>query len=153
RDATKRHVFETWTACRVRSFADYLRGMWPHVEAALAKPVPCSRCGAPLAPAKRNQSESISCGHCGAANLFAPDPLVTQWFTYAPQSLAAEQCLGKSLALLRANEDVQAWIEAEYRRSRQRPEETQASKQGRRAMADDYYRAFIAAKARMLGTP
>jgi hypothetical protein len=153
RDAGKRYVFETWTTCKVRSLAEYFRGMWPHVERALTNPVACNRCGAPLSPAMRQKTESIDCNHCRATNLFVPDQVVMLWFSHAPQHVAAEQCLSLSLGLLRANEDVTWWIEAEYRRTRARPNEPVESKRRRQALASAYYRAFVAAKARMLGTP
>src|SRR5262249_26455846 len=69
RDATTRYLFETWTTCKVRSLGDYFRGMWPHVERSLSRPIACSHCGAALAPTARHKSESISCAHCRATNL------------------------------------------------------------------------------------
>jgi hypothetical protein len=146
---TERYINEAWATCKVRCMCEFLRAMWPHVDVALRKPVACTRCGAVLTPAKRDTSESITCAHCHTVNQVMPEPVVSTWFTEAPINLGVEQVLAHRFSVLRAGEDVKNWIDAEYRRTRERPAESVESKQRREAMARAYYVAFAAAKAQI----
>jgi hypothetical protein len=145
--ATERYVLETWTTCKVRCMGEFFRAMWPHVGAALAKPIPCSQCGAPLAPSVRHTSETVACAHCRAVNQCIPEQIVYAWFMHAPLALALEQVLPQHLQLRRALEDVGYWVDAEYRRSGERPKEPEESKRQRAALARAYHTALAAAKA------
>ena len=151
--ATERYLSETWTTCKVRCMAEFLRAMWPHVEAALAKPIPCTRCGAALTPSARHTSETVTCAHCQAVNQCIPEPLVYAWFADAPHNLGLEEVLTKRYAVLRAGEDAAQAREAAYRRTGERPPEPLASKQRREAMAREYYVAFAEAKSRVRPAP
>jgi hypothetical protein len=148
--ATERHVREAWATCKVRCMGTFLRAMWPHVDAALRRPIPCVHCGAPLSPSVRHTSESVPCAHCRVVNQCIPEPLVYAWFGNAPGALAVEQVLPQQLEVRRAADDVAYWIDAEYRRTGVRPQEPEASRQHREAQARAYYVALVAAKSAML---
>lgn len=148
--ATERYLVETWTACKVRGLAALLRAAWPFVDAALKKPIPCSRCGAALSPKTRLTSESVTCPHCQSVNQCVPDPLIYTWSADAPHNLGLEQVLTQRFQVLRAGEDVKHWIDAEYRRTGERPKEGAESKQRRAAMAHAYYIVWAAARASIL---
>ena len=153
RRAAERHVFESWTACKVRCMGDFLRAAWPRVEIAMRAPVTCSRCGGGLTLPVRHRAVTAVCPFCGTANQCVPDALVALWFHHAPASLALEQVLDQHLALIRAATDIEAWQDAEYRRTGERPAEPEDSKLRREAMAEAYFRARIAVKARIAPMP
>jgi hypothetical protein len=148
--AAERYLLETWTTCKVRCMGQFLRAMWPHVGAALAKPIACSQCGAPLVPSARHTSETIACGHCRAVNQCIPETVVYSWFQNAPLALALEQVLPQHFQVRRAFEDVRYWMDAEYRRCGERPKEPAESKRQRAAVARAYYVALTAAKSTIL---
>ncbi len=147
--ATARWIRETWSHCKLRCFGELLRAMWPHVDASLNRAIPCTRCGAGLAPSRRDKSETVRCAHCGAVNQCLPEAVVYTWFAEAPALLALERLLPQKLELDRAREDVEAFLEREYRRTRERLREPPASKQHRLALARAYFTAFEAAKAEL----
>ena len=151
--ATERYLSETWTTCKVRCMAEFLRAMKPHVDAALAKPIPCVSCGAALTPSVRHTSETVTCAHCQTVNQCVPEPLVYAWFADAPHNLGLEQVLAQRYAVLRAGEDVAFGREAAYRRTGERPPEPPESKRRREAMAREYYVAFAAAKSQVRPAP
>ncbi len=148
--ATERYVLEAWTTGKVCCMGQFLRAMWPHVSGALAKPVLCSQCGAPLAPSVRHRSETVACVYCRAVNQCIPEPVVRSWFHTAPAALALEQVLPQGFRVRRALEDVGYWMDAEYRRIGERPKEPEESKRHRAALARAYYAALAAAKAAIL---
>jgi hypothetical protein len=148
--AAERHVLETWTRCKVGCMGMLLHAMWPHVSAALAKPVQCSQCGAPLAPSVRHSSETVACGHCRAINQCIPEMIVGSWFHNAPVALALEQVLPQNFQVRRSLEDVRSWMDAEYRRTGERPKEPPESKGQRAGLARAYYVALAAAKSTIL---
>ncbi len=150
RHATEQYVQETWTRCKMRSFARFLRAMWPLVDAEMRKEVPCAQCGASLRPARRDRVESLACPHCHALNQVLPDVLVMTWFNEAPAGFALERHLEQRLAVLRAAREVERWREAEYRRTRERPVERPESRQRREQLARAYHEAFVSAKAEIL---
>ncbi len=70
----------TWAACKVRVTTAFYRNLWPRAQAALQKPVPCSRCGGELTLPTRTSSVSVTCGYCKAVTQVIPDKLVTMCF-------------------------------------------------------------------------
>lgn len=79
-----------WRTFRARTVADVWRAQWPRVEATLARPRPCTRCGAELRPAKGSRAETIPCPSCGSANQLLLDAAAAEWFALAPTAYAEE---------------------------------------------------------------
>jgi hypothetical protein len=150
--ASERYVVDTWTACKVRCMGQLLRAMWPHVDAALRRPIPCSQCGAPLSPSTRHSAETVTCAHCRAVNQCIPEQIVYAWFATAPVAFGVEQVLAQHLQVQRAFDDVRCWMDAEYRRTGDRPQEPEDSKRRRAAQAQAYYAALAAAKSTVMPT-
>ena len=71
---------QTWATCKVRATTAFYRNLWPRAQAALQKPVPCSRCGGELTLPTRVSSVSVPCAFCKAVTQVIPDKLVTMCF-------------------------------------------------------------------------
>jgi hypothetical protein len=140
---------ETWERFRVRWSAQMVRAMWPHAQAAMQKPVACSRCGAPIQPTVRHQAESVTCKGCNSVNQVSPEQVVYMYFASAPHALAEEQTLGKRLAITKYRGEVEAWRRAENARTGNWPEEGIDSLRRWEAMERDYWTSYTQAKAQV----
>jgi hypothetical protein len=108
-------LFESFTRFRVHHNGRLVRQLWTRVQALMARPVSCSRCGASLTKTVHHQAESITCAHCGAVNSVTPDPLVYNYFALAPDIVAEEATLESKLALERVESAPLAEVEARAR--------------------------------------
>jgi phage FluMu protein Com len=92
---------EAWTSWKARAYRAFYENLWPLAEAAMKRPVACTRCGAPLALTVRHESSSTPCPHCRAVNQVLPDKAVATYFSGAPHAFADEAAMPLRFAVER----------------------------------------------------
>jgi len=115
-ESTRSHMrqaqreFERWADEQWMRFAAGLylaqdRVLWPHVQAAMARGVACTRCGAPLARTNPRANETIPCASCQAVNQVVPDAMVAKYFASMPHHRAEAAVIDLRLAIRKLVED------------------------------------------------
>lgn len=122
------------------------RQLWPAVEVALAQEVPCTQCGRPLDVARRDRTESVTCGGCGAVNQVMADAIV-QTYRGSAHTYAEATAIGKRHAIERRRIEVDRDL-----RNRGWPQESIASLDEWEALERGYWETYADAFRRYGGT-
>jgi len=143
------HLEEQWDTFKVKAMSAYYRAMWPLVQAAMQKPVPCNRCGAELVLPVRHESVSLPCSHCGSVNQVLVDTAVSYWFGGGAAHVFAEEA---ALPCRYAVERFRVQVDRD-RRGRSWGQETieQLREWDRLELA--YWNRYAEVKAQVLGQP
>lgn len=107
-------VDETWARFKAYWLAESGRAMWPKVSQLLGRTAYCVRCGAPLKPASAARPESLPCSSCRTVNQFTPDPIVTLYFTTAPERHADWAAIEKRVAIERWRREVRLYVKRNH---------------------------------------
>lgn len=143
------HLEEKWDAFKAQAMSAYYRAMWPLVQAAMAKPVPCNRCGAELALPVRHESISHTCAHCGSVNQVLVDPAVSYWFGGGAAHVFAEEA---ALPLRYAVERHRIAVDRDRRARSWGPETIEQLREWDR-LENAYWTRYAEVKAQVLGKP
>jgi hypothetical protein len=107
-------IEDTWARFRAYWLGESGRAMWPRVSQLLGRAAHCTRCGAPLRPANAAHPESLPCASCRAVNQFTPDPIVTLYFTLAPERYADWATVEKRIAIERWRREVRLHVKRNH---------------------------------------
>jgi predicted RNA-binding Zn-ribbon protein involved in translation (DUF1610 family) len=84
---------EQWARFKAGAVAHFYRNLWPLAQAAMQKPVGCSRCGGALPLPVRHESVSLHCPYCGVVNQVIAESAVAQYFGGGGHAFAEEATL------------------------------------------------------------
>ena len=113
---------ETWERFEAGQRVDQYRAMWPKVQEAMQKPMPCNRCGAPLTRVTPHKAETVNCAACRAANQVVPEMVVGMYYSGMPHLFAQQGAFDKYYALQRFKAERETRRDAEYAATRERTE-------------------------------
>lgn len=140
---------EKWDQFKAQAMSAYYRAMWPLVQAAMQKPVPCNRCGAELALPVRHESLSHTCAHCGSVNQVLVDPAVSYWFGGGAAHVFAEEA---ALPLRYAVERFRIQVDRDRRGKNWAAETIEQLREWER-LELAYWNRYAEVKAQVLGKP
>lgn len=140
---------EKWTLWKCRAVADYHRKMLPLVQEALAKPVFCTNCGAPLGAGNAVQTVAITCKSCDAVVQVTPEAVVQIYYGGgAGHAFGEERSAPIRFQIERFREEVDRW-----RRAREWAPEPIESMDKWEQLELSYWQTYAQAKAELLGQP
>ncbi len=145
-------VDEAWERFEIQWQTEAYRAMWPYVQQALAKPIACNRCGAPLPQRQKpNQSETINCASCRSANQVMPEAVVARYYGAVPHFYAAAASFEKKYAITKFRAEWEDRRDAEYAADRERSDEPLERLQQREKMELDHWTTYAETKAKYEG--
>lgn len=133
---------ETWERFETGQRVEQHRAMWPKVQEAMTKALPCNRCGAPLQRANPHKPETVNCTACRAANQVVPEMVVGIYYSGMPHLFAQQGALDKYWAIQRFKSEWESYRDAEYAADRERPEEPLERLKHLEAMEKDYWETY-----------
>ncbi len=142
---------ETWQRFDSHVHLQQYRGMWPHVQQAMAKPAACNRCGGPVQRTTPHKSESLTCPACNTVNQVMPESVVAQYFGGMPHYFAQSGVIDRWVALEKFKDDWEDHRDAEYAADRERPEEPLDRLKQREQLEKDYWTAYAEARVKNEG--
>jgi hypothetical protein len=140
--AFERWAQESWSRFDCHWHVEQYRAMWPHVQQAMGKQLPCNRCGAPLARQTPHKSESITCPNCRTVNQVSPDSVVAMYFSTMPHYFAEQATIDKKFALQKFKDDWEDHRDAEHAADRDRPDMPLDMLKQREQMEKDYWTSY-----------
>jgi hypothetical protein len=146
----KRWADEQWMRLESTWMVAELHAMWPHVEAAITRPLSCERCGAPITRQNPRQSESITCHACGAVNQVTTHAMVEAYFRMS-YFLDEASVIDKLMALRKFKDDWQDVRDLEFASGRGRPDEPLDRLERLEQLERDYWSAHFQARVRNQG--
>lgn len=149
--AFDRWMSETWQRFDIHVHVEQYRAMWPHVQQAMAKGAPCTRCGGPLRRTTPHKNESISCEACRTVNQVMPDAVVATYFGGMPHYFSETGLLEKRFAIQKFKDDWEDYRDSEHAQDRDRPEEPIERLRQREQMEKAYWTAYAEARVRNEG--
>jgi hypothetical protein len=114
---------EAWMRFENHWRVEQYRAMWPAVQAGMAKPLPCSRCGGPLRRTTPHKTESITCPACHTVNQAMPEAVVAGYFGGMPHYFAEHALIGKKMEIAKFRAQWEDYREAENAAGRDWPDE------------------------------
>jgi hypothetical protein len=146
-DESETWIEESWERFRTFWSQEAARCLWSHASQAIGRPVPCSRCGAPVTASVAHSSETVSCRSCGAVNQLTPDPVVSTYFAMAPDICAERATIEQKLAIARLRRDVEAFMRSRQMSALGRVEEPIESLKHWESLERKYWVDYAAAHA------
>ncbi len=140
-------IERSWARYEKHWQLEHLKAMWPRAQQAMGKPVPCSRCGAPIHADVRAQSATVTCPACRSVVQVMPDAAVATYFAYAPDIVAAVQTMDKYFAI---ENHKNAWERRRcdiHRQSGDWPDQPLDSLKEWERLEKDYWTSYAAARA------
>lgn len=142
---------ETWARFEASTRVDQYRAMWPKVQEAMAKPLPCNRCGAPLTRATPHKAETVNCTACRSANQVVPEMVVGMYYGSMPHAFAEQASIEKYWAIQKFKAEWESYRDAEYAADRERPDEPLERLKQLEAMELDYWTTYANARTQYEG--
>ncbi len=142
---------ETWAKFELQQHVDQYRAMWPKVQEAMAKPLPCNRCGAPLTRATPHKPETVNCAACRSANQVVPEMVVGVYYSGMPHRFAEQASIDKYWAIQKFKGEWESYREAEYAADRDRPDEPLERLKQLETMERDYWTTYADTKTNYEG--
>lgn len=147
----ERWADEAWMRFDAAIHTHQYRVMWPHVQQALQKQHPCTRCGGPLKRSTPNKSESINCPACRTVNQVMPEGVVAMYYGGMGHYYAQQGVIDKWVALEKFKAEWEDFRDAEHAQDRDRPDEPLERLKQREVMERDYWTAYAEALGRAQG--
>lgn len=145
-------IDEHWTRFKAYWLNESARAMWPRVSSIVGRPVPCVRCGTPLATSG-TKSETVSCRSCNTVNQLTLDPVVAMYLGVAPDRAAEHATIEKRIAIDRWRRQVRLYVKRNHESISRvlggDAEESVASLDQWEAAERDYWQAYADALARV----
>ncbi|MBI5536526.1 MAG: tetratricopeptide repeat protein [Deltaproteobacteria bacterium] len=142
-------IEESWQRFEAQWRYEAIKAMWPHVQQALQRPTPCSRCSAPLQRTTPHKPESITCAHCRSINQVAPEGVVATYFGGAPDAHAQVQTLEASFAVRRNRQAAETARREHHLRTGDWIDEPIASLKQWEKLQLDLWAAYVKARAQI----
>lgn len=139
---------QNWDTFKAFAMVAYYQAMWPLAQASMQKPVPCNRCGGPLTLAVRNESSTVTCGHCHTVNQHIVEQAVSTYFMGAGHVFGEQAALPYRYAVERHRIAVDR-----DRRARDWGPETIAQLEEWNRLELAAWTAYATAKGQVMGQP
>jgi hypothetical protein len=142
---------EAWMRFDAHWRVEQYRAMWPLVQQAMGKPMPCNRCGGPLRRGTPHKSESITCPACHTVNQVMPEAVVAMYYGGMPHAFSEYGLIDKRINLAKFKAQWEDIRDAEHAAGRDRPDEPLDRLKQREAMEKDYWTSYAEARVKNEG--